>query len=362
MPETKRPETVGTPSVVKTQLLGLARACNDKKTKTKSFTEHDSNFDNLVRACSNMDSDLTKAMLLIYNPPIFSHQKIEEVKRLAKENKIDEATNLLIEIKKLDSEKDKDTIKKLEELAKENKIDEAISLNGIPTMDISDLDPEKNAGTIREMRTMLNEGKIKEAISLIEEAMADESKIEFPGVKGVSTKAIEDIRKYIKDFKPVWEKYLSVHEEGKRNESIESLQSKRARLVESREARMEDVASYDRQIARIDGDIRKLKGETKEKIAEVIPFPEKPKEVATIVTEGPEATVTSLLEEEPHEEMVAEKIAADPAIVDRYLDQIMKERDIEQLVILRELQKRVKGPRGSKLELIKGQEPPDEPA
>ena len=300
MPETKRPEAIGTPSVVKTQLLGLARACNEKKTKTRSIVEYDTVFDKLINECNSLDSGLTKAMLLIYGRP------------------------------------------------------------DVSSIDIPNLDPVKDVNMIMELNLLINEEKIKEAIGLIEEAMADESKVEFPGTKGVSVQAIEDIRKPIADFKSVWERHLANQEEKEKNQSIEDLNSKRTRLSESREASMEKVERHDEQLAKIDADIEKLTGEMKEKLAEIIPFPEKPAEVARITTKE-EAVVASILKDELHEEIIAEKIAANSEVVDKYLDQIMQEGDVEQLVILRELQKRVKVPKGG-LKLVKGAEPPDEAA
>ena len=152
----------------------------------------------------------------------------------------------------------------------------------------------------------MNEDKINEAISLIEETMADESKVEFMGVKGVAMQAIEDIKKPIADFKLVWKAYLAQGEEEGKNKSAEYLKNKRADLVESREARMEEVARYDRRITKIDADIKKLTGETKERLAEVIPFPERTAE-AGVPAQGEGAVATDILKPESHYEEIVGK-------------------------------------------------------
>lgn len=211
MADIKKPEAIGTPSVVKIQLLGLARACNEKRTKAGSLADYDPTFNRLIKDCESMDSGLTKAMLLVYGRPDLS------------------------------------------------------------VYDIPNLDPERDAGTVRKIKNYINEEKIKEAISLIEEAMADESKVEFPGVKGVSIQAIKEAEKHVDDFKPVWERYIALQEEGEQDESIERLKDKRARYVRSRKSRMEEVAYFDRKIAEVDADIEEVAGETKSKIAEIAP-------------------------------------------------------------------------------------------
>ena len=230
-----------------------------------------------------------------------------------------------------------------------------ISHINIPNLDLNE---EKDSSVFAQLNGILKEDKLNEAIKLVEEAMAD--KENFLGEPDVAISGIKYAKEVMDNFRPLQNTYTAIGEEAKRNESIKDLERKRAYLDESREARIQDVENYDRQLAKIDADIKKLAGETKEKLAEIIPFPERTAE-ARVPVQDERAVVTDILESESHYEKIVGKYTANPEVVSKYLDQIMKEGDAEQLAILRELQQRIKVPE-EKLRLIKGEGPSDETA
>jgi hypothetical protein len=63
----------------------------------------------------------------------------------------------------------------------------------------------KDQYIISTIHSTLNEDKINEAVSLVEDFIATE---DIPGVKGLLTKGIEDVRRHLQAFRPVWQKYI----------------------------------------------------------------------------------------------------------------------------------------------------------
>lgn len=78
------------------------------------------------------------------------------------------------------------------------------------------LDP-KDQGLIRELHVMFNEDKLSEAITLGEKILEEEN---VPGVKGVLFEGINKIKQHLQEFRPVWREYQDhaepLDENGKR--------------------------------------------------------------------------------------------------------------------------------------------------
>lgn len=289
-------------------------------------------------------------------------------------------------------------------------VDAILFIYGRPNYDdinIEELDVknEDDQATLKELSKYYKADKIQEAIRLIEKAVAG-----FTGVNKVE----ENLAK----FKPKWDAYQAmVKEEGEQADKLSSLSRREeelARLEEREEELVARMQSKRDQIA-------KLRGETKEKLAEVVQLPgseesaERIKKLdlkredleetlvelytkaadiedeiedidgelseitgakaraeltklapgerhlRAVEDEKEEEVATQVLKPEPHLEKTTEKVVANSEIVSKYLDQIMGEDEAEQLAILRELQKRIKVPAGE-LRLIKDEGPLNEPA
>jgi chromosome segregation ATPase len=161
-----------------------------------------------------------------------------------------------------------------------------ISHIDIPNLDLNE---EKDSSVFAKLNGILKEDKLNEAIKLVEEAMAD--KENFLGEPDVAISGMKYAKEVMDDFRPLQNTYTAIDEEAKRNKSIENLERKRAYLDESREARMQDVENYDRQLAKIDADIKKLVGETKKEVGRVVSLEDerakrKPAEVIPIAGEA----------------------------------------------------------------------------
>jgi len=146
----------------KKAFVDLIKTCNGAITKNGNlYLSKNSNGDigKELRKCSQLDSGLANAIMLIYGRP---------------------------------------------------------NLDNIDYAKLDIMDP-KDQGLIKELRAMLNEEKISEAIALSEELLESD---DLPGVKGLLGKGIDDIKSHLQKFRPIWQKYQEyaepVNESGER--------------------------------------------------------------------------------------------------------------------------------------------------
>jgi len=143
----------------------LIKTCNGAITKNRSLylseesSTLDKDVDRELRKCSQLDSGLANAIMLIFGRP---------------------------------------------------------NLDNLDYTRLDVLDP-KDQGLIRELHVMFNEDKLSEAITLGEKILEEKN---VPGVKGVLFEGMNKIKSHLQEFRPIWREYQDhaepLDENGKR--------------------------------------------------------------------------------------------------------------------------------------------------
>ncbi len=220
------------PPVKRAAFVNLIKTCNGATTKegsiymSKESTLLDRDIEREMRKCSQLDSGLTNAIMLLYGRPDLGN----------------------IDYGSLDISKPKDQ------------------------------------GIIMELHSVLNEDKLSEAISLAEEIINTE---DIPGVKGVLSNGIESIKKHLQAFRPVWQEYqdyaapLIGKDKRLPRSEIESAfvsdQNRIANLEEEIGRKTQDLEGLKNRVAELRQRneeraelLGKTIGETKQKVEEVV--------------------------------------------------------------------------------------------
>lgn len=284
------------PPVKKEAFANLIKTCNGAVTKngdlflSKKSTTLNSDIERELKKCSNIDSGLANAIMLIFGRPNLDYavSRAELIDKKAGREALfafdmfhdnrfkDDINKFINEIDDLDKD-EPDFWKKIHLLMNEESRDYANVFLQVPKETASTI----NEGSLKELRAMLNEEKISEAIALSEELLESD---DLPGVKGLLLKGVDDIKSNLQAFRSVWQKYQEYAEPAGENGERVSRSEMESRLTynEDRIVRLtEQIEMEQDKMARLIGHKARLQeenagikellgGETREKVEEVV--------------------------------------------------------------------------------------------